>query len=302
MENTQTTGRSRLSIFLSSASDYYELTKPGITFSVLASMLVGFLLGSAGSVDYMHMLHAIIGTWMIAAGTAAHNMFLERGLDGLMHRTNKRPFPDSRIEPKHGVTFSLTLMFFGLIYLLSVVNVVAGIVSLATTVIYLFAYTPLKRISALNVFVGAVPGALPVVGGWAAATGTVFEHGMWILFGIVFCWQIPHVIAIAWVTRKDYEHAGFQMLPKNDPNGLKAATWVLLPAILLLPSIIKLYTMEYLGLIFLIGSLLVTAWFIWYSIRFAISRNTKTAKPVMFSSFVYLPLVWIMIFIDWIVL
>ncbi|MFU8812965.1 MAG: heme o synthase [Balneolaceae bacterium] len=287
---------------LSKAASYYELTKPGITLSVVASMLVGFLLGSAASLDLILMAHAIIGTYLIAAGTAAHNMFLERRLDGLMHRTNQRPLPASRLSSAESAWFSTILIFGGLAYLLSVVNVVAGIVSLATTVIYLFAYTPLKRISALNVFVGAVPGALPVVGGWAAATGTVFEHGMWILFGIVFCWQIPHVIAIAWVTRKDYEHAGFQMLPKNDPHGYKAATWVLLPAILLIPSMIKLYTMDYLGLIFLAGSLLVTAGFIWYSIRFAISRDIKTAKLVMFSSFAYLPLIWLLIFVDWIIL
>jgi len=302
MQETETTTTSALRQFLDTAGNYYELTKPGITFTVLASMLVGFLLGAAGSLNYMLMAHAAFGTWLIASGTAAHNMFLERGLDGLMHRTSKRPLPDSRINPKHSSVFSIVLIFGGLAYLIAFVNVVAGIVSIATTVIYLFAYTPLKRISALNVFVGAVPGALPVVGGWAAATGTVFEHGMWILFGIVFCWQIPHVIAIAWVTRKDYEHAGFQMLPKNDSHGLKAATWVLLPAILLIPSIIKLYTMDYLGLIFLIGSLLVTAGFIWYSFRFAISRDIKTAKSVMFSSFIYLPLVWILIFVDWIII
>lgn len=302
MQQTETTTISVFKQFLEAAGNYYELTKPGITLTVLASMLVGFLLGSAGSLNYALMAHAALGTWLIASGTAAHNMFLERGLDGLMHRTNKRPLPDSRIRPLHSSIFSTVLIFGGLAYLLAFVNVVAGIVSIVTTIIYLFAYTPLKRISALNVFVGAVPGALPVVGGWAAATGTVFEHGMWILFGIVFCWQIPHVIAIAWVTRKDYEHAGFQMLPKNDPHGLKAATWVLLPAILLLPSIIKLYTMDYLGIIFLAGSLLVTAGFIWYSIRFAISRDIKTAKSVMFSSFIYLPLVWILIFVDWIII
>ena len=302
MQKTETTTTSALRQFLDTASNYYELTKPGITFTVLASMLVGFLLGSAGSLNYILMAHAAFGTWLIASGTAAHNMFLERGLDGLMHRTSKRPLPDSRIKPLHSSIFSIVLIFGGLAYLLAFVNIVAGIVSIATTVIYLFAYTPLKRISALNVFVGAVPGALPVVGGWAAATGTVFDHGMWILFGIVFCWQIPHVVAIAWVTRKDYEHAGFQMLPKNDPKGLKAAIWVLLPAILLLPSIIKLYTMNYLSIIFLTGSLIVTAGFIWYSIRFAIFRDIKTAKSVMFSSFIYLPLVWILIFVDWIII
>lgn len=284
---------------MASLSDYYELTKPGITFTVVASMLVGFIMGSAGQLDYALMAHAILGTYLIAAGTAAHNMFMERGLDGLMRRTSKRPLPDSRIEPHQGLTFSITMIFLGLIYLLIMVNIVAGIVSLATTVIYLWAYTPLKRISALNVFIGAIPGALPVVGGWAAATGTLFEHGMWILFGIVFCWQIPHVMSIAWVCKKDYEHAGFKMLPRNDSKGIITSIWILLPLLILFPTVYKLYVMELAGLLYLTGSLLATAVFLWYGIKFAINRDIPTARALMFTSFVYLPVIWIFIFADW---
>lgn len=284
------------------AKDYYELTKPGITLSVVASMLIGFIMGTAGTLNYTLMFHALLGTYLIAAGTAAHNMFMERGLDGLMHRTSKRPLPDSRISSKNSLIFSATLIFLGLFYLIALVNVVAGVVSLATTIIYLFAYTPLKRISALNVFVGAIPGALPVVGGWAAATGTVFEHGMWILFGIVFCWQVPHVIAIAWVCRKDYEHAGFKMLPKNDPVGIKAAAWVLIPILILFPTVYKLYVMDLVSWIYLSGSLLTTAGFLWYGVQFAIKRDIVTAKGVMFYSFAYLPLIWIFIYSDWMIL
>lgn len=287
---------------LEAVKDYYELTKPGITISVVASMLIGFIMGTAGSLNYVLMFHALLGTYLIAAGTSAHNMFMERGLDGLMHRTSKRPLPDSRITSNNGLIFSTVLIFAGLAYLLAMVNVVAGIVSLATTIIYLFAYTPLKRISALNVFVGAVPGALPVVGGWAAATGTVFEHGMWILFGIVFCWQVPHVIAIAWVCRKDYEHAGFKMLPKNDPHGIKATIWVLLPMLILFPTVYKLFAMDLVSWIYLTGALLSTVGFLYYGVKFAIQRDIPTAKGVMFYSFAYLPLIWIFIFIDWIIL
>lgn len=282
--------------------DYYELTKPGITLSVVASMLIGFIMGASGSLNYTLMVHALLGTYLIAAGTSAHNMFMERGLDGLMHRTSNRPLPDSRITSQNGFIFSTVLIFSGLAYLLAMVNVVAGIVSLATTIIYLFAYTPLKRISALNVFVGAVPGALPVVGGWAAASGTVLEHGMWILFGIVFCWQIPHVVAIAWVCKKDYEHAGFKMLPKNDPHGIKAAIWVVLPMLILFPTVYKLFVMDLVSWIYLSGSLLSTAVFLYYGIKFSIRRDISTAKGVMFSSFAYLPLIWIFIFLDWIIL
>lgn len=292
---------SSLKIAAGTLKDYYELTKPGITLSVVASMLIGFIMGAGGSLDYVMMIHAILGTYLIAAGTSAHNMFLERGLDGLMHRTSSRPLPDSRISALNGFIFSTVLIFAGLAYLMAMVNVVAGIVSLATTVIYLFAYTPLKRISALNVFVGAVPGALPVIGGWAASTGTIFEHGMWILFGIVFCWQVPHVVAIAWVCRKDYEHAGFKMLPKNDPKGYKATVWVLLPMLILFPTIYKLFAMDLVSWIYLSGSLITTAGFLYYGIKFALDRSIATAKGVMFSSFAYLPLIWIFIFLDWII-
>lgn len=288
--------------FLETVSDYYELTKPGITFTVVSSMLIGFLMGSAGSVNVVIMIHAILGTYLIAAGTAAHNMFMERDFDGIMRRTNKRPLPAYRVEPRQSLIFSLSLIFSGLAYLLLMVNIAAGLVSVATTVIYLYAYTPLKRISALNVFVGAIPGALPVVGGWAAATGTVFEHGMWILFGVVYCWQIPHVMAIAWVCKDDYEHAGFKMLPKNDLHGLKTSLWIIIPLILLIPTIYKLYVIELVSWIYLGGSLITTLVYLYFGIRFVISRDQVTAKGLMFASFVYLPLIWIFIFSDWMIL
>lgn len=283
-------------------STYYELTKPGITLSVVASMLIGFLMGSAGSVDLFLMFHATLGTYLIAAGTSAHNMFLERNLDGLMRRTSKRPLPAYKVTPRQSFIFSMTLILSGLLYLISMVNWVAGLVSLATTIIYLLAYTPLKRISALNVFVGAIPGALPVVGGWAATSGTVFEHGMWILFGIIYCWQIPHVMAIAWVCKGDYEHAGFKMLPKNDPKGIKASVWIIVPLLLLFPSVYKLFVMGLVDWLYLGGALLTTIGFFYYGIRFVINRDVPTAKGLMFSSFVYLPLIWIFIFLDWMIL
>lgn len=300
--NNSLTKNITLKDFLGTVSDYYELTKPGITFTVVSSMLIGFLMGSAGAVNWVTMIHAIFGTYMIAAGTAAHNMFMERDLDGIMRRTSQRPLPAYRIKPAQSLIFSMSLIIGGLTYLLFMVNIVAGLVSLATTVIYLYAYTPLKRISALNVFVGAVPGALPVVGGWAAATGTVFEHGMWILFGVIYCWQIPHVMAIAWVCKDDYEHAGFKMLPKNDSYGWKASLWILIPLLILIPTIYKLYVMDLVSWLYLGGSLLTTVGYLWYGIRFIISRNKETAKTLMFASFVYLPLIWIFIIADWMIL
>lgn len=286
---------------LNTLSDYYELTKPGITLTVLASMLVGFIMGAAGSIDYTLMAHAIAGTYFIAAGTAAHNMFMERGFDGLMRRTSNRPLPDKRLHERTVLFFSISLIAAGFSYLLIMVNLAAGLVSLATAVIYLWAYTPLKRISSLNVFVGAIPGALPPVGGWAASSGTVFEHGMWILFGIVFCWQIPHVMSIAWVCKKDYEHAGFQMLPKNDKKGFLTAAWTLVPLFILLPVVYKLYVMDLAGMFYLTAALFTTAGFLYYGIRFAIYRSIPSARSLMFASIAYLPLIWIYIFADWMI-
>lgn len=277
---------------------YYELTKPGITISVLASMLVGFILGSGSEINYLLMVHALVGTYLIAAGTAAHNQFLEWRHDGKMKRTQKRPVPSSKITPKQSSIFSLALIISGLLYLLLVVNYVAGLVSLATTLLYLGAYTPMKRVSVANVFIGAIPGALPPVGGWAAAAGHLGSVDMWLLFGIVFFWQIPHVMAIAWVCKDDYQNAGFRMLPKDDENGTKAVVLIISCLIALFPVCWGLFAVEMSGLLYLTGAMICSAVFLWYGVIFAAKRTKSSAKKLMFASFGYLPLVWILIFVD----
>ncbi len=281
---------------------YYELTKPGITLTVLASMLIGFILGSGSGINYITMLHATFGTWLIASGTAAHNQFLEWRFDGKMKRTKKRPVPASKISPKQSVIFSLSLIFGGLIYLMSVVNFVAGLVSLLTTLIYLGIYTPMKRVSVVNVFIGAIPGALPPVGGWAAATGHLGSTAMWILFGIVFLWQIPHVMAIAWVCKDDYSTAGFQMLPKNDPKGYKASALILPCLVALLPVCYGLYFVGMNSWIYLAGALLSSLVFLYYGVVFVAKRDKPSAKKLMFASFGYLPVVWAFVIIDLLVI
>lgn len=279
-------------------SDYVELTKPGITILVLASMAIGFLLGSAGSVDYLLLMHAVIGTVLIAAGTAAHNQYIERDLDKLMLRTSKRPLPTEKITSTHALIFSLSLIFGGLFYLIFTVNMVAGFVSAATAFSYLAMYTPMKRVSFSNVWIGAVPGALPPVGGWAAATGTITEPGVWVLFAIVFLWQVPHVVAIAWLCNEDYTRAGFRMLPKNDDNGIKTGWVNLICLLVLIPVSVSLYFMGYNGMIYLIGALLSGAGFLYYGVKFFLKRDKTNAKLLMFASIFYLPIVWIFILID----
>lgn len=279
-------------------SAYYELTKPGITLSVLASMIIGFVLGSGSQIDFILLLHATFGTWLIASGTAAHNQFLEWRFDGKMKRTQKRPVPSSKISPKESVFFSLGLIIIGLVYLISIVNFVAGLVSLLTTLIYLVVYTPMKRVSAANVFIGAIPGALPPVGGWAAATEHLGSAGMWLLFGIVFLWQIPHVMAIAWVCKDDYSNAGFRMLPKNDPTGWKATTLILVCLLALFPICYGLFFIGMNSWLYLAGSLVSSFVFLYYGLIFARDRDKSSAKKLMFASFAYLPLIWIFVITD----
>lgn len=283
-------------------SDYFQLTKPGIAMAVLMSMLMGFIIGSQGNVDFFLMLHAILGTYLIASGTSAHNMFMERNLDGLMKRTEKRPLPQQRISARNGMVFSLVLIFTGLTYLVLVVNPVAGFVSLATTLIYLAAYTPLKRVSAFNILIGAVPGALPPVGGWAAASGTISETGMWLLFGIVLLWQIPHVMAIAWKYKDDYYGAGFKMLPKNDDSGVKTAFYAILCTLLLFPVSFVIFQLGIAGLLFLTLSTGLGVFYLWFGIKFAKNRSLMNARKLMFASIAYLPLFWVVLFLDRILL
>lgn len=279
-------------------ADYYQLTKPGITMSVLVSMLVGFILGSGADIHFGTLIHALIGTYLIAAGTGAHNQFMERKLDGLMKRTSKRPLAAHRISSGHGMTFSLSLIFSGLFYLIVMVNPIAGAVSFVTMLIYLSAYTPMKQVSAMNIAIGAIPGALPPVGGWAAATGTITEPGMWLLFGIMFLWQVPHVLSIAWLCKDDYCSAGFKMLPKNDEKGYKTTFWSLICTLLIFPVTLAIYQLGISGGLFLTLGILLAFIFLGYTLYFGMNRTKENAKKMMFASIAYLPLVWVAVFID----
>ncbi len=284
--------------FTNVISDYYQLTKPGITMSVLVSMLVGFILGSGANINFITLIHALLGTYLIAAGTGAHNQFIERASDGLMKRTSKRPIPDQRIDSKSGMIFSLSLIFSGLFYLILMVNPVAGAVSFVTTLIYLGIYTPMKKVSPVNIAIGAIPGALPPVGGWAAATGNILEPGMWLLFGIMFFWQVPHVLSIAWLCKDDYSSAGLKMLPKNDEQGYKTTFFSLICTLALFPVTLALFQLNVSGVLFLVLGLVFAIGFLAYTIKFGLNRTKANAKQMMFASIAYLPLVWIAVFLD----
>ncbi len=279
-------------------SDYLELTKPGITILVLVSMSVGFVLASGADFSIVLFLHAALGTLLIAGGTAAHNQFIERDLDKKMIRTEKRPLPAQKIRPSHALLFSLTLMAAGFIYLLVMVNPLTGLISGLTSVLYLAFYTPLKRISFVNVMVGAVPGALPPVGGWVAASGSLADPVAWVLFSIVFLWQVPHVIAIAWLCNDDYRSAGFCMLPETDKNGIISAVTVTGCLLLLIPVSIFLYVYDMNSLFYLIGTLAAGFLFLYFGLRFQLARTKENARKVLYGSLIYLPAVWVLILAD----
>ncbi len=301
MNHIQETKKAHLGLSVT-LRDYYTLTKPRITMLVLVSMVIGYVLGAGSAFSWFTLLHAMLGTFLIASGTSAYNMFIERDLDGLMNRTSNRPLPTRRVSPAAAFAFSTFLIFAGLSYLIIQINITAALVSAATTALYLWAYTPMKRVSFVNVFVGAIPGALPPVGGWAAATGSISDPGMWVLFMIVFLWQVPHVTAIAWMYGEDYSRAGFRMLPMNDESGIKLARITFAVILFLVPTIVALFAVGTSSWIYLIGAIAATFYYILHGYRFLQVRDRNNARKLMFASLGYLPMIWILILIDRVIL
>ncbi|MDI6400865.1 heme o synthase [Balneolaceae bacterium ANBcel3] len=279
-------------------SYYFALTKPGITFLVMVSMGVGFILGSHDGISLAVLFHALLGTFLIAGGTAAHNQYIERELDKKMVRTLSRPLPSNHLKPGQALFFSLFMMISGFLYLFFIVNELAGLISGLTSLLYLALYTPLKRISFTNVMVGAVPGALPPVGGWAAASASLSDPIPWILFLIVFLWQVPHVVSIAWLCDEDYKKAGFRMLPGFDTHGYVSSLTITLCLALLLPVSYLLYHLGVNHILFLGGAVALGLLFLLSGIRFQISRTRDNARKVLYGSLLYLPGIWILILLD----
>ncbi len=290
-------------ISLSKSNDllqaYWQLTKPGITLMVLISMMVGYFMGSISiGFNILTFLHVALGTFLTASGTSAYNQYIERNLDKMMKRTSKRPLPMERISASNALLFSTGLIISGLAYLIIFVNPVAALMSAVTTILYLGFYTPLKRVSFLNVFVGSIPGALPPVGGWAAATGTLNEPGMWILFSILFLWQIPHVIAIAWLCNDDYTKAGFVMLPQKDTKGHISSWFSLISALLLIPVAASLSYFDIANNLFLVLSVISGLAFTVYAVLHLKEKSSLSARKLMFASLFYQPFIWIALVID----
>lgn len=269
--------------------DFVELTKPRIAVMVLFTVAVGALLAHRGAPEPVQLLHTLLGTALVACGASALNQFLERRSDAHMRRTENRPLPAGRLSPLEVFVFGLALGAAGLIYLaLSLRHPLAAGVAGVTFLSYVFVYTPLKRRTTLNTLVGAVPGALPPVIGWTAATGRLDAAAIG-LFLIVFLWQVPHFLAIAWIYRDDYNRAGLKMLPGADATGgLTARQMVLYCAALIPVSLVPVWCGQA-GWIYAAGAALLGAGFLWTACGFLRDRSLAQARRVLRASLVYLP-------------
>jgi heme o synthase len=270
------------------ALDFLELTKPRVVLMVLVTTTVGFYLGSQGEPDYVSLLHTLFGTALAGGGTLALNQLLEREADAKMNRTRLRPLPDGRLQPIDALVFGALITVGGLVYLTLAVNALSAQVTTAIVVSYLFAYTPLKKKTSLCSLVGAIPGALPPVIGWAAARATL-DLEAWVLFTIMFLWQMPHSLAIGWLYRDDYARAGFRLLPVVDQDGKSTGRQIVsnclaLLAVGLIPTLIGFAGTTYFFCALALGSI-----FLWYGVSLARSCSQASARRLLFASLVYLP-------------
>jgi heme o synthase len=270
------------------AVDWVELAKPRITVMVVFTALVGFVTASADSPWTLVLAAALAGTGLVAAGASVLNQVMERDTDALMLRTRMRPIPSGRVSPGEARAFGLLLTAGGLVLLLGACGLLAAAVAFTTWASYLFAYTPLKRRTSLATLVGAVPGALPPVIGWAAARGRL-DPGAFILFAILFLWQIPHFLAIAWLYRDDYARAGFPMLPVLDREGTLAGRQAVLHSLALLLVSLAPVVAGLAGPIYLAGAFLLGVALTLFALRLARARDLVAARALFLASLVYLP-------------
>jgi len=278
-------------------ADFLTLTKPRVVLMVLVTTAVGFHVGSLGPSDPFRFLHTLLATALSAGGVLALNQLLERDTDALMARTRSRPLPDGRIQPAEALVFGMSLTLAGLAYFMITVNALSALVTAITAGTYLFVYTPLKRRSSLCTVVGAIPGALPPVTGWVAARAE-FGFGAWVLFGILFLWQLPHTLAIASVYRADYACAGLRVLPVVDPAGgstgrQAAVSCLALLAMGLLPALVGIA-----GWLYFLGAMVLGTILLLCGLCLAFFDSPAAARRLMFATLVYLPVLFVLMAAD----
>ncbi len=276
---------------------YLVLTKPDVTFLVVITTVAGFYLGSRGPMDWVLLLHTLGGTLLVAGGTAALNQYIERRMDAMMRRTAARPLPAGQLQPREALLFGAGGIVLGALWLALAANGLAALVALATSVLYLGVYTPLKTRTTLSTAVGAIPGALPPLIGWAAARGSL-SVGAWVLFGILFFWQFPHFMAIAWMYREDYARAGIRMLPVVDRKGDATFRQIVMTSVILvwvsaLPSVIGMA-----GKTYFFGSLVLGMLLLQVGLWANRTRSNARAKWLMHATVAHIPLLLLWLVLD----
>jgi protoheme IX farnesyltransferase len=278
---TPAAGKSLVNVFC-------DLVKARLTFLVLLTTLVGFYLGTRGAIDLALMVRALLGTALLACGAAALNQLWEREHDAKMRRTEGRPLPSGRLQPETVLIFGGACSIAGLAYLALAVNLLTALLGAFTLISYVFIYTPLKRITWLNTAIGAVPGALPPLMGWTAARNELTGEG-WALFAILFFWQIPHFLAIAWLYRDEYAKAGFVMLPNVDPEGYRTGRQAVSHAFGLMTASLLPFLFQLTGPLYLLGAVGLGTSFIAVALLFSRELTLRRARQLFLVSIIYLP-------------
>jgi protoheme IX farnesyltransferase len=278
-------------------SDYAMIAKPRLSLLVLLTTMVGFYFGSLRGLNFVLLAQVLFGTALVAFGSGALNQCIEIRADALMHRTENRPLPTGRLSYTEVLYFGVIVSIAGMTYLAAYMNEWSAVIAALTLVLYVFVYTPLKRVSSLNTLVGALPGALPPLIGYVAARGKL-DWPAYTLFAILFIWQLPHFLAIAWLYRKDYAKAGLCMLPNADPDGIATGLQMFVHALSLLPlSMLPLY-FRMAGVVYLIGAMVLGLMFLGSCILFLVKRNDAAARKVFLASVIYLPLLLSLMMFD----
>ena len=282
--------------FYSAAADYWALTKPEINFLIAIATFTGFYLGWPAQLHgfpFLLLIHTLLGTLLVASGAGTLNQYVERRFDALMRRTARRPLAAGRLEPSSALWFGILLSLAGGAYLAAAVNALASLLALLTIVSYLALYTPLKRKTPLCTVVGALPGAMPPLIGWAAATGKLsFEA--WVLYVILFFWQFPHFMAIAWMYREDYARAGYLVLPRGEQSGRFMSWQALVASLALIPVSLSPTVAAGPSPVYFVVAGVLSSGFFYYSARLAFQRSNAAARRLLMASIIYLPLVFLL--------
>src|ERR1700733_9321934 len=279
---------------------YCTLTKPDINLMIGITVFAGFCLGrptASSSFPVGLLINSLLGTMLVAGGSGALNQYIERQFDAQMRRTARRPLASGKVEPHHALWFGILLSSVGALYLRYAVNMLASLIAIATLICYLVLYTPLKRKTPLCTLVGALPGATPPLIGWAAASGGL-SAGAWVLYAMLFLWQFPHFMAIAWMYREDYDRAGYMVLPRGEGASRFMAWQSLLPLVVLIPLTLVPTLVGYAGLTYAVAAMFLNCGFLYWAVRLIFEKSNFVARRLLTASIIYLPMTLLIMVLD----